>query len=492
MKQYISATTVSNNGRIISSTHDIEPESCAYIIKNGMGYPMPRSSNWGLGDRVLETVGPWSSQKSLYKRLAFLSDDDMAALQTILTSRGFSAQTFIQVKILPRKPWSRKGSAVLVILKDNNLKPFEKDEPMPWRSLRDSNASKPPGDVHDFQWIDGGPTKMSAPLEPNTRLGATTYRTTAIPEPSGLQPTMSYSSADKKTHREVQDVSTALMDPEDFIRELTTYRVWIIQPHNSQNTSSWAKCTLEEENLSHEEAARRVVELDKSGVSILDKKLALQLDQRYQVHRLLERVVAQQSSPEYKWILRQLEMPKERKKGLRRIRPTTCAIVVYLARSPKPGTDLLQLHHRDAQGIRIPTGHHENHRTGVFPLPTEDDVSIAPPAPSNHHGPPQGGTRRSPWERYFLDLKVRQHKGQPPASPNGKSRGSLGVGYFSNVGSDTETSDSRGISLDESQASVATKPSRRHDPERTRRQYRHQQEPSIASEHYAPRPTPRT
>ncbi|ROV98084.1 hypothetical protein VMCG_06986 [Cytospora schulzeri] len=82
-----SSYTVFDNAGSLSRIHDIEPEACAYIIKDGKGHPMPRSFNRGLGDRVLEMVGLWSSQKSLYRKLAFLSNDDMAALQTILTSQ---------------------------------------------------------------------------------------------------------------------------------------------------------------------------------------------------------------------------------------------------------------------------------------------------------------------------------------------------------------------------------------------------------------------
>lgn len=242
-RRHISTTnarsyTVSSNARSPLSTHDIEPETCAYIIKDGIGYHMPRSFDRGLGDRVLEMVGPWSSQNSLYKKLAFMSNDDMAALQTILTYRWFSDQTCIQVKALHRKPWRRKGSAILVILKDRNPRPFKIDEPMAWRPLRASNAGTVLRDSLESHSIERSLKMASNTPEPSSRLGNINNHTTGILEHSGAHLAMSNSSTGNTPHRDVQDVSTELMDQEDYIRELTTYRVWTIQQLYSQNINS--------------------------------------------------------------------------------------------------------------------------------------------------------------------------------------------------------------------------------------------------------------
>lgn len=471
MRRYISATkssssAVSNKARSISSTYDRKPEFSAYIIKDGVGHRVPRSFNRGFGDRVVELVGPLSSQNSLYKRLAFLSDDDMAILQAILVSRGVSDQTSIQVKQLHRSPWSKKGSATLVILKDNNTKPFELDlEPMRWQPVRISNPATIRGDLDDSYSMKRDSQGPWNSPEPGFRHGNTKHQTTAISGPGGAQATTTSSSGDEISRSEVQDVSTELMCEEDYIRELTTYRVWTIQKLGSQNTSTWVRCRLEEENLSNDEATNRVIQLDKDGVSILDKKLALQPDQRHQVHRLVGRVVTQMSNAEYQLTLRQLELAKERLKGLRRISTRTSAIVVYFAKSPRPGANLHQLHHREVRELFVDHSSANLRTTPGPPGPaTEDNIRKVPAAPFNPHGPPYPKTFNSQWERRFHDTKTGEHKGQQARSKD-ISQNSLGVDYSDSEESDTDEED---WALDESSTSYATANSGPPAPERTR------------------------
>lgn len=125
----------------------------------------------------------------------------------------------------------------------------------------------------------------------------------------------------------------------------------------------------------------------------------------------------QQSSPEYQWTLRQLELAKERMRGLRRIRPRTSAIIVYLARSPKQGANLHEIYQREEQGNnRLLNTDQQNHHSGEIPPTTEDDVlEEAPPAPFNPHGSSKAGNDGLQWERNFLDRKTGGWKGQPPA-----------------------------------------------------------------------------
>lgn len=423
-----SFTAFTNDARSVWSTTGPEPEICSYIIRDGVGYHMPRAFNQGLGDRILEKASPWVSQKSLYKQLAFLSRDDMEALQDILTTSGFSDQTFIQVKALQRTPWSKKRSALLITLEDHNPRPLEvtygENGLISWRPFR--------------AWTPGSFAKHAEASRPTTRsqqtvsnslpvFGMNTQRITGELGASGAQNTMPDSStsiSNDVVHGEVQDISTRLMDEDDYIRELTTYRVWTIRQLSDQNIKSWAKCILEEESLSQDEILKRVIQLDKDRTPILNKKLALQPDQRSQVNSLIERITTHQPSPKYQWTLRQLEMAKAGMKTLR-LMSRTSAIVIYLARSPRPSTNLQELRHRDLQGFNFRDSGQEGYARTPRPLNrpvnvsqrqrmTTDRVSSAPRPPHNPHGPPQAGNHASYWERDFIESKIQRQKSQPP------------------------------------------------------------------------------
>lgn len=319
-----------------SSTAVPEAQICVFIIKQGRSHAIPHRLEPGLRDTVSSALPFRQSQKSVYKKLASLSPENIAALQAVLDDGESGPQTrrLVQLNILQKSPFQFGGSkepAVMAVVEDL----------YPQRPWRESGKSIQHNDDDSAR----SPTYLR-PL-PHENLHHHTNKEfgphfNAYPGPNGRGRLIK-----RRAHRDTQDVSRDMMSREDYQAALTTYRVWIIQQHPSLHQSesepqSWAKCAVTEDIRSHDDIARSLLILDSKPPSVNKKRLSLRIDQQTQISRLHETVINNESDPEFQWSLRQLNLIRSKSKPFQLL-PTITAIFVYLARTPRAHADLQRL-----------------------------------------------------------------------------------------------------------------------------------------------------
>lgn len=319
-----------------SSTAVPEAQTCVYIIKQGKSHAIPYRLEPGLRDTVNGALRLRQSQKSVYKKLASLSPENLAALQAVLDDGGSGPQTrrLVQLSVSQKSSFQIGGSkepAVMAIVEDL----------YPQRPWRDDGQS-----VWESDDYSGGPPTYPRRLSLGDRNRL--VRREIGPQFS-IRPGHSRQSSltRNRPHRDVQDVSRDMMDREDYQTALTTYRVWIIQQHSSlkesqSETQSWARCTVVEDVRSHDDITQRLLILDSKPPSVNMKRLSLRPDQQTQIARLHETIVDGESSPEYQWNLRQLDLIRSKSNPFQLV-PSVTAIFVYLSRTPRAHVDLQRL-----------------------------------------------------------------------------------------------------------------------------------------------------
>lgn len=339
----------------------------AYIIREGTVHQLPHFYGSGLKDKISNKINFWSSPKSAYKQFAFLDDDSKKAIQSLLEDIKPSSLASVKMEFLRQSSLrlsKSKESAILLIIQ----------EPSPCQNENDSSTHKP------------------------SRRG--TQRET------GLHST------------------TAALHWDDYLRELTTYKVISIQPlldiqqpKDFLDADSWASCTGSEQALSKGTILRRLAALDKDGMSISDKKARLQSEQREQVHRALKDAASGYQDPFYQWALRQLETVKSSRTSLLRRNPKILALVIYLERSPRPDVDLVSLYDRERQrGTPSGAAPYMYARGAPAAMPGMHTLGLPPPPPPPlhplHRPPPP-----PPPQEIMLDIELPK----PPSIAFGTS-----------------------------------------------------------------------
>lgn len=402
-----------------SSTAVPEAQMCVFIIKQGKSHAIPHRLEPGLRDTVSSALPFRQSQKSVYKKLASLSPENIAALQGVLDDGESGPQTrrLVRLNILQKSPFQLGGSkepAVMAVVED--LYPQR-----PWRedgkSIQDNDdySARSPTDPRPLPH-ENRHHQMKKAFGPQSNA----YNG---PNPRGRL-------IKRRPHRDTQDVSRDMMSRNDYQAALTTYRVWIIQQHPSLHQSesesqSWEKCAVTEDVRSHDDIARSLLILDSKPPSVNKKRLSLRVDQQTQISRLHETVINNETDPEFQWSLRQLNPIRSKSKPFQLI-PTITAVFVYLARTPRahanlqrlfekqqsPEDDSIPIHYieaNDAQPLSAPQPapifndgnpfirqqpKHHSH-LGSRPPPPPPPVFQPPPplppdAPYNPYGPPDG------------------------------------------------------------------------------------------------------
>lgn len=320
-----------------TSDDTLDPTRLAYIIREGVVHRMPYFSGSGVVDKVSNKIKFWSSPTSAYKKFAFLDDDSKKAIQSLLEDVKPSTQASVKMEVLKRSPLrlsTSKESAILIVIED--------------------------------------------PVASQNRNHSSTYKSPR----RGTQ------------HKGVLHNTTAALNWNDYMRELTTYKVISIQPlleiQESKvllDADSWANCTGSEQDLVKGDVLRRLAVLDKDGISISDKKARLQPEQREQVHRALQEAARSDPTPLYQWALRQLELVKSKASILRR-KSRILALVIYLERSPRPHADLANLYRLEKQRSR-PSGNvlfgAPAAMPGMYGPPLPAPLPLQPPLPPHRH-----------------------------------------------------------------------------------------------------------
>lgn len=407
-----------------SSTAVPEAQNCVYIIKQGISHAIPHRLEPGLRDTVNNALRIRPSQKSVYKKIASLSPENIAALQTVLDDGGIAPQTrrLVQLNILQKSRFqigSSKDDTVLAIVED--LYPQR-----PWRDYGESteengdHVSRRPSHPAPLP-LENRPTSLSDRFGPRSddHLGS-----------SGRSRLV-----ERRFHHDVQDVSKDMMERGDYQAALTTYRVWIIQQHPSLKQrefepQQWTKCTVIEDFCTQEAIKERIHALDKKPPSVSIKRLSLRPDQQTQIAFLHDNLINDEANEDYDWSLRQLDLVRSKARPFQLV-PTVTAIFVYIARVPRAHVNLQRLFEmqdmpEDHSGRREyssttdgaqpfpgprPPPHFNNdnpfagqpsycpniripspapHSWGYGYAPPPPPPPLPPDAPYNPHGPPSG------------------------------------------------------------------------------------------------------
>lgn len=396
-----------------------ETQMCVYIIKQGRSHAIPHRLEPGLRDAVGGALLFRQSQKSVYKKLASLSPENIAALQSVLDDGESGPQTrrLVQLNI------SQKSSLQIGVSKEPAVMAVVEDL-YPQRSWRENGKSTQDNDDDSTN----SPTPpRSLPHEDRLNQMKKEF---GLPISASTGPNTRGRLVKRRPHRDIQDVSRDMMSRDDYLAALTTYRVWIIQQHPSLRQSesesqSWTKCSLTEDPRSHDDITRSLLILDSKPPSVNKKRLSLRPDQQTQISRLHETMINNETDPEFQWSLRQLNLIRSKSKTFQLI-PTITAIFVYLARTPRAHVDLQRLFEKQnmpeddskpmdtstakgAQPLSAPrpalqlnTSHPlmgqqpKNHsQLPIRPMPPPPQIFRPPPplppdAPHNPYGPPDG------------------------------------------------------------------------------------------------------
>lgn len=396
-----------------------EAQTCVYIIKQGISHAIPHRLEPGLRDTVGSALLFRESHKSVYKKLASLSPENIAALQSVLDDGESGPQTrrLVQLTILQKSSFQfgvKKEPAVMAVVED--LYPQR-----PWRENGKS-----------IQDDDDDSTKTPTyprPIPPEDRFNQI-KKEFGLPFSAPVGPNSRGRLVKRRPHRDIQDVSIDMMSRDDYQAALTTYRVWIIQQHPSLHQSesesqNWTKCSLTEDVRSHDDITRSLLILDSKPPSVNKKRLSLRPDQQTQISRLHETLINNETDPEFQWSLRQLNLIRSKSKPFQLI-PTVTAIFAYFARTPRAHVDLQRLFEKQhmpeddskpinsstANGaqplsapkpaLQINTSHpfpgqqpKNNSHLPIRSMPLPPQIFRPPPplppdAPHNPYGPPDG------------------------------------------------------------------------------------------------------
>lgn len=349
-----------------SSSTVPKTQKCVYIIRQGKYHAIPHCLETGLRDTLNRTLGLCQSQKSVLKKLASLSPENTVALQAVLRDEGSGGQTrrLVQISIMQKSTFRIGGSrepTVMAVVEDLN--------PNGEITRKSSHSFSPPSTF--FEPPSHGGSRQSLHQQDKAEF----YGEKGLPR--------------QRPDHGIQDVSTDIMNLEDYQKELTTYQVWIIEPHSKlkqsvSETLSWAKCTVVEDDHNHDDIVQRLLILDRKTPSADIKRLSLRPDQQSQIARLHDTIVKHEVCSEYQWRVRQLELIRS-KSRIFQLLPTITAIVLYLERSPRDHVDLRRLfatqrmHEKDGTHMCLPT------TNGFQPF------SAPEPAQMYNHCAPNGG-----------------------------------------------------------------------------------------------------
>jgi hypothetical protein len=473
-QQPISRTRSLHTDFVSESTSTAVPEAqtCVYIIKQGRSYAIPHRLEPGLRDAVSSALPFRQSQRSVYKSLASLSPDNLAALQAVFDDGGSGPQTrrLVHLNILQDTTYLFGGSkepAIIAVVED----------PDPHRPWREDRASIRARQDH----FTGEPTQPR-PVENEDRLHEI-QRDIRLYSNAYTDTNSRKRLVKRRPHRDTQDVSKDMMSRNDYQTALTTYRVWIIQQHPSLKQSepdqqSWAKCAVTEDVRSHDDVIQSLQKLDSKPPSVSHKRLSLRPDQQTQISRLHESVVDDETHPDYQWGLRQLDIVCPKPKLFQRGVPSITAICVYFARAPRAHANLQLLYEAQQMPEGRGTQTHRPSANDPQPLSGTKPASLArfntnnpfmveplyhsqfpmrppppaptpfgtrpplpPDAPHNPYGPPDGFPPPVPPPPRSMRHKSRRGMSVPPHHRRHESAMSSKQSTFTNDWSDSDYPD---------------------------------------------------
>lgn len=284
-----------------------EQSRLVFIVKEGSVQPAPRLSTRDFEKSLSSRLNLRSRRSLGYREFAFLNDPDRKAINSLLEETKPSKQASVQMEILKKSSllgFGKAKSAVLIIIEEPGKSP---------------KGGRP---IDDRSSVSGSTAK---PGSKSARDG------------------------------EVSD--------EDYYQELTTYKTISIhplpdfrRPKISFDKLGWENCARKEVTLDRADVLRRLMRIDKHGMSVADKRESLNSQQRVQVHTaLVETARANMDQYNFEWTIRQLELVRKRV-HLWSFTPVTIAVVVYLQRSPRPHADLKFLFSLEKRQINMGWG----------------------------------------------------------------------------------------------------------------------------------------
>ena len=146
------------------------------------------------------------------------------------------------------------------------------------------------------------------------------------------------------------------MDEIGCRKELTTYKAYTLHksiPLTSKDKPTWARITIDEERLDHDELVKAVDKLnnvknDKQYKSVTEKKQGLKPNQSEQVTKLLDDLALREKDYNFEWTLAQIssKISNPKKSG---VKPETLAMTVYFKRAPVKNANVTSLYQQDIE-----------------------------------------------------------------------------------------------------------------------------------------------
>ncbi|KAI1173303.1 hypothetical protein F4777DRAFT_456728 [Nemania sp. FL0916] len=345
-----------------------------YVIYDGGAYQLPVSLELELKNKLEGGMYSRNHEKELAEKLAFLSPGQIRTLQDILRyNSGEQTRKLTRLEVLKKSSlrfWQK--TRVMIAFVEGDASSMPEGISSVNEDSADSRAGQTP-----LRWLQNTGTDMSQQrgFPQNTLLNQMTRGTPDFKSEHGLsgaelspksQPQIANSSLPQMSGRNVishvssvapasrshhlgepnvpnahglpsfQDVT--IVSEEEWRRGLAEYMVWTIRPYPNSGVTqlppdNWDRCLLSEEFLSIPEIKRRLNNLDRNPMTILQKMNTLDGNQRIQVEQSVRAVKTGETPVNNQWNLRQLEIIRSKRifrpKGVK-------TIVVYVSRVPPP------------------------------------------------------------------------------------------------------------------------------------------------------------
>ncbi|KAI1840598.1 hypothetical protein JX266_013202 [Neoarthrinium moseri] len=396
----------------------------ACLIDSESAHVLPQPVELGIRDKILKSLNWWPSKKGLTRKLAFLSVDDRNILEEFLDSGSSPLKPdLVRLKTIKEIPWKfwgkqkaarialfeheigdtpRRSSDSLHYLADDVKFPGSEDRARIDREILSENPWPRGPAVYpymedEFSGFGSGATQRGPPGPPPPPEPCPpnygTYPVTLPPQfVQAARPV-------QDIENRVQDVSHMLLLEDEYRKRFTSLKVWTVHPYISQqylksSATNWTRCMVSQEYFNKEELEKRIQILDSQTDDVLEKKAALEPDQRAQIIHLLSTTNCRETNPNYDWSLRQIEIVKDRR-GRRT--KQVIAMLVYLSRAPRVDMNvaaLYKLEHQIVPQIDGPPPCHTNYQTASIAqraAPSQQGPFIGPHNPRPAAGAPCRG-----------------------------------------------------------------------------------------------------
>lgn len=335
----------------------------AHVIRNGESHLVPHFGRLGIKKSQAKSLFARRRNPEWVKTFAFLDDEEMSALQIILTpdtetlGDGWTRSLILLKRIRKArfKFWQRGEKPLLAIVgdqpafEDDSMEETETDGDRGsffFRKRREASSQRnnaaplngsfagrralnptlPISNANSLSTTNRTPANLSqrVPLPPRTAVPLPNRgppdppRNFSPPSPfpaTGHQPPPNPDSRipeppQRRSFR-AQDISQRPMLETECRDRLTTYEVHTIQRIEPQdpNQTSWDRCHVTRESLSGPEIVHRVNDLNDKGPTAMQKKASLSPSQQLQITHLIDHLTQSETDMKFEWTLAQLEEP---------------------------------------------------------------------------------------------------------------------------------------------------------------------------------------